>query len=155
MNRDKSVKNHRKIAAGDMGGGFGKAVKSSLKGLLISLVIGLVLVFAAAAVCYSNDDPDKLTIPLSLAALYMSALVAGFTAVRKNGGSALLCGILSGLFLSAFYIILSLIFKGSHAITSSFPASLGLRALITVFSIFGAFLGLNLKKSGNPKKKRR
>ena len=155
MNREKSAKNHQRSATGETASGFGKAVKSSLSGVLSALVAGIVLIFIAAAVCYASSDPDTFTSPLSLAALYLSAIIAGLISVRKNGGSALLCGILAGIFLTVFYVFISFFFETSDNITSSLPASLGLRALITVFSIFGAFLGLNLKKSGKKRRQRR
>lgn len=127
---------------------LGNLCQSALFGALIGLLAAALLLFAATAIGYATADPCALTKPLALAALYLSSLVAGFAALRRNRSMALLCGTLCGLFLMLVFWILARIL-GRH-IEPSFAGgtALLLRLLMLPIATVGGFLGLpkNTKK---------
>ena len=141
--------NHRSKASDSaLQNGFLHTLKSSLFGSAIGIVCAFALMMIGAFVCYSSPDPHKLTGAVSLAALYLSSLVSGFTAVRRNRSSALLCGGLSGAFLMLFFIICSLFFDLESAF--DFPISILLRVCIIATAALGGYAGL--KRNTNKRK---
>ena len=131
--------------------GFGNLMQSALFGALIGLLSATLLLFAATAVCYATTDPASMTTPLALAVLYLSALIAGFAALRRHRSMALACGSLCGLFLMLVFLAVSLIL--GHRVEGGFslPLSLLVRALMIPVSAIGGYLGLPKK----PQRKRR
>lgn len=130
------------------------AFKSSLSGLLTFICCGLILISIAAAIAYSNSDPDTLIAPLSLAALFPAAFAGGFTTVKRTGGAPLLCGVLCGGIITVFSIVASLILRS--AISSGYElwqASI-LHGATVLFSVLGSFAG-NAKRKVDPRKHRR
>ena len=124
-------------------------------GVAVGVGIGLIcfslLILIFAAFCLALEDPHSLTLALSLAAIYLSALAAGFASVRKNHReNALLCGALTGLtFMLALCALLLLIPTGSESAPSS---AFVLRLLVLPFSVLGSFLGRIEKKRKGHKK---
>lgn len=125
------------------GAGFGNVLRSSLKGLAVATIAAVILLFVVSAIAYAGSDPDSVTMPLALAALYISSATAGFAAVKFNGSSALLCGVLSGLLLMILFIGISLFLNDSLSSEFSFPAALGLRAAMIIMSVLGGFIALH------------
>ena len=121
-------------------------VQSALFGSLCGLISSVLLLLIVSFVCYRASDPDFLLWPLSLGALYLSCLVAGFAAIKRRRADALLCGGLSGLCLGVFFFVLSLFLRRAQSPSLSLTLSLLLRALMVVFSGIGGFLGLGKHK---------
>ncbi len=122
--------------------------QSALFGSLCGLICSAALLFLVSFVCYRSPDPDSLILPLSLGALYLSCLVGGFAAVKRQRASALLCGGMAGLFLGAFFLVLSLFLRSSQQDSFSLTLSILLRVLMLPASSIGGFLGL-----GRPRKR--
>lgn len=125
---------------------YGKAVsviRSSFIGLGVSLIFAVVLWFVASAVAYANKDPDAVAGGLGFAAIYISSMAAGFAAVRVNGHSALFCGLLSGGLLALLMFFVSIFFNSSYSSDYPFILALGMRGIMVLFSVFGAFAGLH------------
>lgn len=105
----------------------------------------LLLIFCAAA--YSTADPDSITKPLSLCALYLSSVIGGGFAVRLSD-DGLASGCVSGLITAAIIFCLSALplpTSGFDLITSVI-----LIALIIPASVLGAVI--RHKKDKKPKK---
>ena len=133
-------------------GGLLHTVKSSLFGTAIGIASALVLMMIGAFICYSSGDPNAFVDTVALVSLYMSSLVCGFAAVKKNRSSALFCGTLSGIFMMLFFVICSLFFDSDLQAAFKFPISILLRVGIIAASILGGYVGL---KKGNNKRKPR
>lgn len=110
----------------------------------------LVLLLIMCAVAYSTADPDSITIPLSLCALYLSSLIGGIFAVRLSD-DGIASGCLSGLITSAIVFCLSALPLPSSGF--NLIQSFILIALIVPASILGAVIGH--KKDKKPKKIKR
>lgn len=134
--------------------------RSRLISLLSSIAAGtgaglvcfcsLLVVFSA--LCLLMKDPHALALSLSLGAVYISSLVAGFAAVRKNGRrDALLIGALSGLMLLLLLSALAPVFGNSES-DGAVKHAIILRLLVIPVAIGGAFLGATKRK---PKRKKR
>lgn len=103
----------------------------------------LLLVFCGIA--YSLEDPDSITVPLSLCALYLSAIGGGIAAVRLSG-DGIASGALSGLFTALLVFCLSALPFPKSGFNA--PMSWILTELIIPASILGSVLGH--KKTKNP-----
>lgn len=116
-------------------------IKNILKGFFFEVVIGILLIFIAAAAVYQSSDPDAIAIPASLAALYITAFCGGAVTTAINGNAALICGTINSL------LLIFLIFSVSFAVppfpytTFSVGINLLLHFLIVPVSIFGAYAG--------------
>ena len=124
----------------------------SLIGAVIAIAISALLAVVLSYVLYKTDDPTRYLTPVALSVLYISALMGGFRAVRFNKGSALLCGLITGVLLLAVTFIFSLPIKQSLSSDHSILNAVALRAAVVVCSIIGAFIGIS---KPNPDKKRR
>lgn len=69
---------------------------SSLQAQIAWIISAVLLLLLVCAIAYSTEDPDSLIFPLSLCALYLSAIVGGIVAVRLSG-DGVLSGFISGL----------------------------------------------------------
>lgn len=121
---------------------FGNLLQSALFGALLGMIASALLLFAATAICYSAEDPAAMTTPLSLAALYLSSLVAGFASVCRHRSSALLCGSLGGLLFMVVLLAVSCLLRGHAEDAFSTSSALLLRAMMLPVSAIGGFLGL-------------
>lgn len=130
------------------------SVTSALFGMTVGAICALVLTAIGAFICYSSKDPDALLTPAAFAVLYLSSMISGFAAVRKNRTSALLCGGLSGTLMMLLFILCSLFFNESASSSFKFPISLLLRVAMIAAAIFGGYIGLGRKSSSHrPRKK--
>lgn len=132
--------------------GASAIVRSGFIGAGVAALVALVLLFVATLVAYSGEDPDSMTGALGLAVSGLSAMSAGFCAVRINKRDALVCGALSGALLAFLFFFVSLFFSPSHSSGYPLAATLGLRGAMVVLSILGAYIGLH---RGTPKRGRR
>ncbi len=134
-------------------GTFGNLCQSALFGALFGILAAALLLFAVTAIGYATADPCSLTKVLGLSALYLSALVAGFAALRRQRSMALLCGSLSGLFLMLVFLLLSLLFSKQTEASFQGGISLLLRLLMLPAAAIGGFLGLPRKSVKHPHKR--
>ncbi len=159
MNTAKSKKNSktkRSSHSSDTGtqSNFTHIVISALFGMATGAICALVLTSVGAFICYSSKDPDALLSPTAFAVLYLSSMISGFAAVRKNHASALLCGGLSGTLMMLLFILCSLFFNESVSSSFKFPISLLLRVAMIAAAILGGYIGLGRKSSSHrPRKK--
>lgn len=127
-------------------------LSSSLRGLSVALLVGFCLLMVASVAIYSLADPNRYVSSASLSVLLISALFGGFAATRINGGSALLCGLLTAALLLAVTFLLSLPLSTSLSADRPISLSVGLRGIAIGASVLGALIGAKEKKK---KKKRR
>ncbi|MBE6541630.1 MAG: TIGR04086 family membrane protein [Ruminococcaceae bacterium] len=107
----------------------------------------IVLMLIFCGIAYSTADPDSLTVPLSLCALYLSAVIGGIAAV-KISGDGIASGCISGCITTGIVFCLSLLpFPDS---TLDIPLSIILILMIIPASIVGSVIGH--KKEKKPKK---
>ncbi len=110
----------------------------------------LLLVFCTIA--YSTDDPDSITLPLSLCALYLSAIIGGIAAVRLSG-DGILSGLLAGTITAVLVYLLSLLpLPESHV---ELPMSLLYTVLVIPASAVGSALGHKRKEKPSGMKAKR
>ena len=121
-------------------------LSSSLRGLAVALLIGLILLLIASVAIYSTADPNRYVSPASLSVLLISALFGGFFATRINRGSALLCGVLCAAMLLSVLFVLSLLMSPTLSADRSIAADVGIRGMAVGVSVLGAFIGAKEKK---------
>ena len=125
---------------------------SALKSALVSLALSLFLAAALSASAKLSSNPLSLVLPLSMLSLYASSFLSGFLCMRKMREGALLCGLFSGGMLMLFYMFISFFIPSELSSGRSFWLSLALRALMILFSFFGAHAG---RQRGTRKIKRK
>ncbi len=86
-------------------------IKNCLKGVLAAIISSAVLLLVLSFIAYTRADPDSYVSIFAGAALYVSAFICGFVAVKKNRESGLLCGLTSGGIFTLMIIGLSLIMR--------------------------------------------
>ena len=121
------------------GGGLATLFVSALRSAVLSLIISILLAAILSAAATFSSDPMSLVFPMSLAALYISAFLAGIFCMRKVREGALLSGLFSGGLFMLTYMFISLFFENEASAEYSFPISLLLHSLIILFSTLGSF----------------
>lgn len=116
---------------------------SAIRAQIVVLITAAILLTVFCAVAYSTDDPDSLIIPLSLCALYLSAISGGIAAVRFSG-DGIVSGLLSGAISMAAVFLISLL--PLHP--SGFDSTMGLilTALTVPASAAGSVIGHKKKE---------
>lgn len=122
-------------------------------GTVLSIAFTLLLGFIMAAILYRTADPARYIVPTAFSVLYISALIGGFFASKVNGGSALLCGLLTGAMLLALTFIISLLVSSELSSDYGIIENISLRAALIVCTILGAFIGITKQHSKKQKKK--
>lgn len=79
----------------------------------IALGIGLSLLVVICFAGLSMKDPAHYTPMLAVAALFVTALAAGYFSARGHGKNGLACGALSGLLLVGVLVLLAFAFEMS------------------------------------------
>ena len=133
---------------------FSNILTSAFFGVSIGAICAFVLTVIGTLLCFSSKDPDALITPGAFASLYLSSMVAGFSAVRKNRSSALLCGGLSGTLMMILFLFCSIFFKNDQLSSFKFPLSLLLRLLMIATAILGGYVGLRRKNTSHRPHKR-
>ena len=123
---------------------------SSVQAQAVWAVSAVLLLLVFCAVAYSTDDPDSLTFPLALCALYLSAAAGGIAAVRLSG-DGILSGLLSGVLTLGLIWLLSLLpLPDSNAELSK---ALMYTAMVIPASMAGAAIGHRKKEKPGIKSK--
>ena len=110
----------------------------------------VILLLISCAAANSSENPDSMIRPLSLACLYLSALISGFAAVRFSG-DGILSGMLSGTVTALLMLLIS-----CHPLPESgaaFPMNLLLTAAVIPSSCAGALIGRKRNRRKSPLKK--
>lgn len=149
-----NAKNNARKKSFDRERGAVSLIKSSFMGLGFSLAVALLLWFAAAAIAYANNDPDSVAGGLGLVAIYLAGFAGGFFAVKINRESALLCGLICGGLLFFVTLFVAVLFSRSYSSNYPLILSMGMRSVIILFSVFGAFAGLHRKQNRRRQRRR-
>jgi len=107
----------------------------------------LILLLLFCAIAVSMEDPGSVTVPFSLCALYLSAVIGGIAAVRLSG-DGIASGAVSGCF--TMLLVFALTALPLENAPFEFPLTLILTACIIPASVLGAVIGH--KKQKNPAK---
>lgn len=126
----------------------------SLMGALVAVLTAVLLAFVLAAILYKTADPARYVTPTAFSALYVSALLGGFTATRLNKGSALLCGLAVGVLLVALAFVASLPVGNKLSSDYGITLSVALRAAVIGCALMGAFIGAAKSFDTKNKKKK-
>lgn len=135
------TRNHTKKAAKPQEASF---LQKSLRAFLWTLAIGAGTVLVGALIAAFLPDPDPATAPLGLAAALMTALTGGILAGRIHRSAPAVCGLTNGALLLAVMLLSSLFFRENAAGYSTGIALL-IHALIPLFSVAGALIGVRKK----------
>ena len=127
--------------------------KNSIKGVLVSILSGAVLLLLFGWICFSRADPSALTGILGRAALYISAFLGGFFAARFNREAGLLSGLLTGGIFMLFVIMLSLFLRGGSEPIGFMTWIMFL--LVALLGGVGGYLGTPNGKKRKRRKKRK
>lgn len=122
--------------------------------LIAGLVSAALLLLLFSAFSLSRTDPAAALRPLSLCALFLSALVCGIVAGRTSPTplpAALIAGGLYALLLA----LLSLLPIGDADSALSLPLQIALRLGTLAMSLFGAWITRKRKNNRHTYKKRR
>ncbi len=152
MKRSKDQSKNKQSTAGDASVAGTSFLTNILKGSLFEAVFGVLLILILCAVIYRSSDPDKLIIPVSLAALYLTAVFGGFIITMINRKAALICGAISGGLLLVATFLLSFATAPFPYEAYSGTTGVMLRFAIIPASLFGAYLAS--KAIGSHSKKR-
>ncbi len=152
MRQAKSVsKSHSHTHRSEEHGGLSSLLLHSGLGTLAALVMGFVFALIGGAICAASEDPLSRILPVALISLYLSAFLGGWITRRLHKKASLLSGLLCGILLSVWFLLLSLFFPDSQPF--SFPLGLFLRFLILFFSILGGYLGATRPKKTSPRRR--
>ena len=139
-------------------GGFVPSLVSALFALPVTLVIGLIFLLIATAVAYVSADPDRLSTPLAMSALGLSAMLGGLVSARRGRGQPILCGALLGLLLTVCLLGGSLFYgddtRAYLTIGLSPIAEWGIHGAVVLLSALGGRIGRrHLEKSKKPQRR--
>ncbi len=133
----------------------GKALLfSSMIGVVTGIISFVLLLFAFGSICMLINNPHKILLPLGLAAVYLSSVLAGCIAVKRNKDTDILlcsalCGVIYTLFLWLCLSVVRIIFN----LDASFSfISFILNLSVIAASVAGGFLS-GLIRPGKPKRK--
>lgn len=118
---------------------------SALKAQIIWLLSAVILLLVFCSVAYTVEDPDSLTKPLALCALYISSLIAGAASTRisKDGiASGLICGVV------IFLIIMCIAALPLPDSEFEMPGSLLYSAAVIPASAVGSLIGKKKSTQG-------
>lgn len=160
MKRSKDQSKNKQSTASDIPVAGTSFLTNVLKGSLFEIMFGILLILILCAFVYRSSDPDKLTIPASLASLYLTAAFGGFILTRINRKAALICGAISGGLLLVATFLLSFATSPFPYETYSSTTGVMLRFAIIPASISGAYvaaktIGKHSKKRGRVRKSKR
>lgn len=149
----KKTSTHHRRNPSQNSGSKASLIGSSVFGAAVSAITLTVIILVSAVLCLAFDDPHRFVGPLCLFALYTAAFMGGFSAVKRNGGGALLCGALSGvmfmLLVWAVFAVLDAVWKNGSSGILQFVLKL---SLIPV-SVIGAVSGLSFGKNKHKRPK--
>lgn len=119
---------------------------SNLKYSLPATVgIFLLLTGLLSLALYFLPDPAPFTLPAAFLASALAAFFGGLILCKRQGNSALLCGLVNGCFYLCILLLVSLFFRArASGYSPLLSASLHLGALLC--SVLGGYAGLPKKQ---------
>ncbi len=112
-----------------------------------------VLLLIFSALCLMSKDPHAMIAPLSLAAIYASAFIAGMLSAKRNGSSSvLICGLLEGICFTALLWLVFFVVGISGLEGENLKNAFIWRLLIIPSSVLGALCTL---KRQSPKRRKK
>lgn len=130
---------------------FAALLFSAIRAQIVMFLTGFILLFLFCTIAYSLADPDTVTIPLSIAALFGGGLAGGIAAVRFSG-DGILSGWLSGVISALLIWLLSFLPVQTVSGTSNFELIQAtiLFLCLPFSSLIGAVIGRKRSKMHNP-----
>ena len=110
-----------------------------------TLGVFLLLILVVALVLYFLEDPAPLLRPLAILSSAIAAFAGGWILCKKQGGSALLCGLVNGCFFLCILLLVALFFR-AQASGYSPLLSAALHLGVLLCSILGGYAGLPRQK---------
>ena len=129
------------------------ALLASLLGLAVFVLCAIIFMIASSIIATFAEDPREVTRIAGYAALYISALAAGFLTYKKCKGYVVLCGLFSGGLCFLLTFLLSLLVPRSISLMNAF-VSFALRLIVVAASLCGALLA-SYKPDTKRRKKRK
>ncbi len=125
------------------------------RGLFLSCIISqgfwaassLILLLIFCAIAHSMDDPDSVTVPLSLCSLYIGAVIGGMASIKLSD-DGIISGIISGAISAVLLFALSALPLPDSGMSLANSAIFTL--LVVPASVLGAFIGK--KRSKKPRR---
>lgn len=142
----KAARRHRRTSDREGAPTLCTVCKRVLPALPITVAVGLLLLFAAAALLLLTGDPGRFEIAAALAVLYLTALAGGFVAARlAHRRLPLLCGMIEGLFLLIFCTVTGLFAPQAWQSGVSGGLAALTRVLLLPTAVTGALIGARRK----------
>ncbi len=155
----KIPKKYKKARKQDGGAAEGSLfLRSTLGALLLTLAVGGGLLLLSSLVLTFTPDPLSLALPAGLLSAALTAFTGGFFATRVYHFPTLGAGLVSGILITAFSLLLSLLFaKNADCYATGYSAAVSalLHAGVVGLSIGGAFVGAREKTPAKRRKKMR
>lgn len=149
----KTISKNRSHRAGhtkDEGDGFASSLQRTIRALLLTMGLSLVLLLLMSLIAYFYTDPLILITPLALITSALTAFLGGFINLRFHKSGALVNGLIMGCLLELLMLPASLFFKEFSSGYSPVLSVL-LHVGFMLLSVSGAFVSISI----HPKKKRR
>lgn len=132
---------------------FKRILSSSLFGLLVNTISGILLVSIVCLIAYSSSDPLSMIPTMALLSLLPSNFLGGFVASKKCGESPIACGITTAAMWGTVSLLGSLCLYAIAPSGYNLWQSLLLHALSLAFCLLGAMAG-GIKRIPSRKKRR-
>ncbi len=132
---------------------FKRILISSLLGVAINIIAGLILLTVACLIAYSSEDPLSLVPYVALAALLPSNFLGGFFSSKKTSEAPFACGIVTAAAWTLFSFSASLCLFALSSSNYQLWQTLLLHCSSALFCILGALAG-GIKRKPSHKKKR-
>ena len=116
---------------------------SCLMSQIVWFVSAVILLLLFCAISNSMSDPESVSMPLSLCALYLSAIIGGVGAVKLSG-DGILSGLVSGVISAGIILLLSALPLPSSGLST--VNSIILLLLVIPASVIGSFIGKKRSK---------
>ena len=109
---------------------------------VIFLILGLITNLLLSFVLYRTKDPTSLLELGGIISLFSSSIIIGYIQSRINKQYYLLGGIVLGIIIFIFTVIVTLILSNGNITTNNVL----LKALIPAFSVIGSMLGIKRER---------
>lgn len=128
-------------------GGLSGLLTSVLTAIPLTVLTGLCFLFPATALLLSAKDPGRLSLPVALCLMYLTAFCGGMIVSRLHGKrSPILTGGVLGLVLLAALLLFSLVAPQAWSSAALGGWKHGARLLILPAVILGALFAARKKK---------
>lgn len=117
----------------------------------IALTVGFFLLVLICLMGLSLKDPAQYTPRFAIAALFATALLAGYLSARGHGKSGLACGSLSGLLLVGVLVLLAFAFEMRIHISLFMICAPAVMICSSIAGIVGVGADRTPKKKHKPK----